>query len=246
MEPARTAAYELMQLLDTHKYITYEAKTDQTNNDLSTDFLYGHARGKMFGILVCENKDGEEIILKAFSGQYNGTWVVDGWAPPLFDPLHFAELNTPAEKRIKALGRQMKDPSITPAQHLDLKNKRKTHSQNLMKQIHALYRLHNFKKQQCLLSDLFPGDQGIPTGTGDCCAPKLLNFAAINDLQPISLAEFFWGKTNRSATRHQGEFYPACTNKCGPILGFLLCGLLPGSANNIAIPKRYPDSPGLV
>ncbi len=225
MEPARAAADSLMHLLQTHKCIHNETQTNDANNLLSTDFLYGHARGKMFGVLICEKDTGEQIILKAFSGQYNGTWEVKGWVPPLFNPLHFNKLNTPAEKRIKALGRKMEAPGISPEQRLDLKKERKTHSQNLMKQIHALYRLNNFKKHQCLLSDLFPDNQGIPTGTGDCCAPKLLNFAAINDLQPIGLAEFFWGKTNKSGTRHQGEFYPACRDKCGPILGFLLCGL---------------------
>lgn len=225
MEPARAAAEKLMQMLHKHKRINYERNVDKTDNGLSTDFLYGHARGKMFGVLVCEKDTGEQIILKAFSGQYNGRWEVDSWVPPLFAPHHFEMLNTPSEKLIKALGIKMEAPGITLEQRLHLKKERKTLSQKLMKQIHALYRLNNFRNQQCLLSDLFPDNHGIPTGTGDCCAPKLLNFAATNNLQPLGLAEFFWGKTNRSATRHQGEFYPACEDKCGPILGFLLCGL---------------------
>lgn len=94
-----------------------------------------------------------------------------------------------------------------------------------MQDIHSLYRLHNFRGEQCSLFDLFGDTNGIPTGTGDCCAPKLLNLAARNGLQPLGLAEFYWGKTNKSASRQEGYFYPACQDKCGPILGFLLCGL---------------------
>ncbi|MFZ1986822.1 MAG: hypothetical protein WAU91_20595, partial [Desulfatitalea sp.] len=60
---------------------------------------------------------------------------------------------------------------------------------------------------------------------GDCCAPKLLNAAAKQKLAPKSLAEIFWGRTNRSGTRQQGIFYTACPEKCQPILGFMLCGI---------------------
>lgn len=208
-EPAMAAARDLMAHMD---------------QELATDYLYGEARGKMFGILVCRSPEGEEKILKAFSGQYNGQWKMSSWVPPLFDVEEFKSLNDPVEKQIKALGRDAAAIPDGPSRKT-LLQQRKQLSQKLMKEIHALYTLHNFKGDQCSLFDLFPDDRGIPTGTGDCCAPKLLNFAAIHKLQPIGLAEFYWGKTNRSASRHEGEFYQACSEKCGPILGFLLCGL---------------------
>ena len=208
--PAMRAAEELMASLD---------------RKLETDYLYGKARGKMFGVLVCRTPNGKEKILKAFSGQYNGRWKIEGWAPPLFDVQAFHHLNTPVEKEIKALGHQAEERALAPKERQLLLHKRKKCSQQLMKEIHGLYRLNNFRGQQCSLFNLFLEGSGIPTGTGDCCAPKLLNFAAIHGLQPIGLAEFYWGKANRSATRQQGYFYPACKDKCGPILGFLLCGL---------------------
>jgi tRNA pseudouridine32 synthase/23S rRNA pseudouridine746 synthase len=62
-------------------------------------------------------------------------------------------------------------------------------------------------------------------GVGECCAPKLLNYAALNGLKPLGLSEFYWGKENKSGTRKHGEFYPACAEKCQPILGFMLCGI---------------------
>ncbi len=195
------------------------------DRELATDYLYGEARGKMFGVLVCRTLEGNTKTLKAFSGQYNGQWKIKGWVPPLFDVQDFNTLNDPVEKQIKALGKEAMEKSSDESCRKTLLLRRKQLSQQLMKDIHALYSLNNFKGEQCSLLDQFPQGRGIPTGTGDCCAPKLLNYAAIHNLKPLGLAEFYWGKTNKSSSRHQGEFYLACEDKCGPILGFLLCGL---------------------
>jgi len=194
------------------------------DREVNTDYLYGEARGKMFGVLVCKAPDGATETLKAFSGQYNGQWELKGWVPPLFDVQQFHRLHDPVEKKIKALGREAAETADENSVQQILEQ-RKQLSRKLMKDIHALYTLHNYRAEQCSLAALFPDNRGIPTGTGDCCAPKLLNYAALHNLQPLGLAEFYWGKTNRSASRHEGQFYPACTNKCAPILGFLLCGL---------------------
>jgi hypothetical protein len=74
------------------------------------------------------------------------------------------------------------------------------------------------------LSEVFTG-KAMPTGTGECCAPKLLHHAAVHGLTPLGLAEFYIGRENRSATRAHGRFFAPCEEKCRPILGFLLCGL---------------------
>lgn len=249
VEPALAQAAELMRILEATERLDFEQPAS-TAARVNTEYLYGDARGKMFGVLVCEKRNGEQLTLKAFSGQYNGIWDVEGWVPPLFDVQDFWNLLTPVEKQIKTLGKEMDTVGITSDKGRTLQQQRKGVSQRLMKAIHRLYRLHNFNNQQCLLTDLFPHQQGIPTGTGDCCAPKLLNFAALHNLRPVGLAEFYWGKTNRSATRHQGQFYPACTDKCGPLLGFLLCGINPAvyhisrkSCSTRPPLRAYPDCP---
>ena len=94
-----------------------------------------------------------------------------------------------------------------------------------MKDIHNLYELHNFCGEKKSIYEAFCLPKGIPTGTGDCCAPKLLNYAALKNLKPIGLAEFYWGAENRSGSRQHGEYYSCCENKCQPILGYMLCGL---------------------
>lgn len=61
-----------------------------------------------------------------------------------------------------------------------------------------------------------------PAGAGECAAPKLLHFAFANNLKPIAMAEFWWGKSPNSEIRKHKQFYPACTGKCEPILKHML------------------------
>ncbi len=64
-----------------------------------------------------------------------------------------------------------------------------------------------------------------PGGTGDCCAPKLLQYAYQKGLHPVCMAEFWWGATTRTELRQHGNYYPACRGKCKPILTWMLQGL---------------------
>lgn len=222
---ARSHCLEFMQFLEQEKRIDLLAPTSQTDPRLSTAGLFGEYRGKMFGIMVCRAADGSERILRAFSGQYNGIWEVDGWAPPLFNVETYTRVYADIEPRIKQLGRTLQLTEHGSTQWKDLTSRRRQLSQQWMREIYALYTLSNFRGQQRLLSEAFAGSGGIPTGTGDCCAPKLFNQAARENLQPLGLAEFYWGRENASRSRQHGRFYPSCATKCAPILGFMLCGL---------------------
>jgi hypothetical protein len=192
---------------------------------LSTDPLFGPSRGKMFGVMECLAVDGTTVCCKAFSGQFNGLWLVDGWVPPLFDVDEWTRVNTGPEFMIKTLSAEKMACQDDHERNKRLQQERKKLSQKLMQDLHALYRLTNFRGRTLSLPDIFPEGTGIPTGTGDCCAPKLLNFAATHNLVPIGISEFFWGLENKSAKRQHGHFYNPCTEKCQPILGFMFCGL---------------------
>lgn len=213
-------AEELQKQLETHQRIDFE--NEMANACFSTDYLFGVARGQMFGVLECEDEQGAIVILKAFSCQYNSKWLLDGWAPPLLDVEKYTELTRRADLEIKRLGRAIDEADLD--EQVSLKQARKEISQKLMKKIHGLYELHNFRQQTSSLQEAFYLPKGMPTGTGDCCAPKLLNWAAQKNLRPIGLAEFYWGRENRSQTRKHGEFYSSCESRCQPILGFMLCG----------------------
>ncbi|MBW6521073.1 MAG: hypothetical protein K0A99_08715 [Desulfoarculaceae bacterium] len=222
---ARSHCRQLMQFLENEQRIDLLASPGQADPRLSTASLFGKSRGKMFGIMVCRAADGSERILRAFSGQYNGLWELPGWSPPLFDVGTFTRIYVDIEPRIKQLGRELELAEHGSSQWRDLTQRRRQISRQWMQEIHALYLLHNFRGQQRLLSDVFGGSGGIPTGTGDCCAPKLLNQAVKEKLIPLGLAEFYWGRENASQTRQHSRFHPSCASKCVPILGFMLCGL---------------------
>jgi len=222
---SRKAALALMAELENKGRIDLLAEDHEANPQHSLDYLYGPALGQMFGVLEYRAPDGSLGILRAFSGQYNGTWQVEGWAPPLFDKELWQETNCPTEKQIKTIGRRIDQLASDNPLRLKLIKQRKSISQQLMKELHDIYRLTNFNGETKPLKDVFLGQGGIPTGTGDCCAPKLLNHAARHHLTPLGISEFYMGCQNRSQTKQHGTFYPSCAEKCQPILGFLLCGL---------------------
>ncbi|BAU10570.1 pseudouridine synthase [Leptolyngbya sp. NIES-3755] len=101
-----------------------------------------------------------------------------------------------------------------------LKQQRKQLSQQLQLEMYDSYRITNFAGETRSLSSLLTS---MPTGTGECCAPKLLHHAATRGLKPLAMAEFWWGES--IGDKIQGEFYGACVDRCQPILGFLLSGL---------------------
>lgn len=191
----------------------------------TTQSLFGEARGKMFGVLVAlDPTTSQQVTLRAFSGQYEGRWEVPGWVGPLFDVGAWHAASRKTEPRIKALSRDIATLRADDLTRADLLAERRAMSQTLMREFQALYRLPNFRGETLGLSETTRAD-AWSTGTGDCCAPKLLNAAALGGLRPLGLAEFFWGATNLSQARQHQTFYPACELKCGPILGHLLCGV---------------------
>jgi tRNA pseudouridine32 synthase/23S rRNA pseudouridine746 synthase len=117
-----------------------------------------------------------------------------------------------------------------------LKQTRKELSRQLQAQMHAVYSLTNFAGETTTLQTLVP--DGLPTGTGDCAAPKLLHYAASQQLTPLALAEFWWGPA--SGDKQPGQFYGACRDRCQPIMGFLLSGLPPAPAPSLPVAAPLP------
>ncbi|PSB20003.1 RNA pseudouridine synthase [Phormidesmis priestleyi ULC007] len=119
----------------------------------------------------------------------------------------------------------------------ELKQQRKGLSRQLQTQMHAHYWLTNFAGKSLSLQQLISGSS-MPTGTGDCCAPKLLHYAATHHLKPLAMAEFWWGLPSTNQEKVQGAFYGACAERCQPLMGFLLSGLPQGDA--IALTQTLP------
>ena len=132
------------------------------------------------------------------------------------------------KKRIKeqtAVARQAFD--TLNEQILALREERKERSATLQMQLFAQFRMLNARGEVKDLCELFaPTAQRIPpAGAGECAAPKLLQYAYLNSLTPIAMAEFWQGASPIGEVRHHGSFYPACNGKCKPILMHMLQGL---------------------
>ena len=111
--------------------------------------------------------------------------------------------------------------------HIDeLKARRKAMSEALQERIFRLFVVSNAVGEQRDLVEVFkPLGTLPPAGAGECCAPRLLNYAFNNGLKPVCMAEFWWGASPVGEVRHHGHFYPACRSKCKPILEFMMQGL---------------------
>ena len=105
-----------------------------------------------------------------------------------------------------------------------LKTQRKERSAELQKRIFDNYRLLNSRGEIRTVNEIF-GKVVAPAATGDCAAPKLLQFAYLNNLKPLAMAEFWWGPSPSSEVRQHLCYYASCKEKCEPLLNFMMQGL---------------------
>ena len=108
-----------------------------------------------------------------------------------------------------------------------LKYQRKSQSNALQQKLFNHYRFLNITGEHKTLNDIFDPlpERTPPAGSGDCAAPKLLQYAFVHGLKPLTMAEFWWGGAPKSEIRQHKNFYGACQGKCQPILGHMLVGM---------------------
>ena len=179
-----------------------------------------HTCGKMFGVLVVEGLTTEyRQYICAFSAKLDGSYHHNGYVPPVYEMTQ-APVGTS-----------------------------RTESQRLQRLLFAKYCFVNGLGETRNLLDIFADEKPIisaeewfnkekvrdiksednatlpPSGAGECCAPKLLQYALTHGLRPIAMAEFWVGAPSNSEMRREGCFYPPCSGKCKPILRHMLKGI---------------------
>lgn len=102
---------------------------------------------------------------------------------------------------------------------------RKLSSEALQQWLFGQYRLLNAHGERRSVGEIF-GQDIPPSGTGDCCAPKLLQAAYLMGAQPLCMGEFWIGRSPADEVRRDGHFYPACHSRCQPVLEHMTQGLL--------------------
>ena len=172
--------------------------------------------GKMFGVLVVRSHQGLGF-LAAYSGLLEGR---NDWAyfvPPVFDAQQPDGYFKTREREIM----QAEDHKQM-SQELQLWLFRQYRMLNGHGETRDLVEIWQDYHRSPRIREKFPLPPG---GTGDCCAPKLLQYAYLHQLKPVCMAEFWWGDSPRGIIRHHEQFYPACRGKCLPVLTWMLKGL---------------------
>jgi tRNA pseudouridine32 synthase / 23S rRNA pseudouridine746 synthase len=197
---------------------------------LRSDTFWGQLGGQMLGVLVVRRRDGCVGYLRGFAGQLDGRWLAEGFVPPVFDVEQFEALWAEGGARISDLDREIK--TLRACARSEAESKRLTEaalaqkevSRKLHAELHDTYRFFNSHNQSATLREFF-APKLPPGGAGDCAGPKLLARAFSLGVQPLALAEFWWGGQPPAGDRQHGAYYPACTKRCATILPFMLEGI---------------------
>ena len=106
----------------------------------------------------------------------------------------------------------------------EIKQLRKSDSDELQKWLFSQFKMLNDKGESKDLLEIFKEYNQMvpPAGSGECCEPKLLQYAFEHGLKPLQMAMFWWGESPKEEIRHHLHFYPACNGKCKPILHWML------------------------
>ncbi|WP_343307555.1 pseudouridylate synthase [Chitinophaga niabensis] len=177
--------------------------------------------GKMFGVLVVRTETGELGYLSAFSGKLAGENHHEGFVPPVFDGLVDGGFVNEGMTKLTRINEEINSPETDAVQVELLKVLRKDHSTSLQYRIFEQYHFLNKLGESKSLIEIF-GDRNPPAGAGECAGPKLLQYAYQHKMEPLALAEFWWGSSTRSDHWKHGEFYAPCREKCSSILAHML------------------------
>jgi len=184
---------------------------------------YEGQSGKMFGALVVQEEDKVISYLGTVSGKLDGGSTCSKFIPSIFDESAGDNFISKGLIEVTQIGNQIK-AATDQSEINSLKEKRKQRSIGLQKRLFENYNFLNLSGQQKNVLEIFKNSShgNPPSASGECAAPKLLQYAIRHRLRPIALAEFWWGNPSKNGEKKQNVFYPACKDRCRPILEYML------------------------
>lgn len=196
-------------------------------------------QGLMLGALVCwksnEDGSGRRVVLYSVSGNNKQLELADSSKNPFVEKSYFVPSIVSSEKIDEALKENdLQIHKLTEEiNKLTLVNKacpkrsklikeRTLLTDSSLKKVFSLYSFTRFDASAISLDDIIKNHNGHlpPTGTGDCCAPKLLSYAFDHGLEPVSMDEVYYGRD--TAHKKNGISYPPCDERCAYILPSIL------------------------
>lgn len=195
-------------------------------------------QGLMLGALVCWKKTGRRghrVVLYAVSGNNKQLELKNPSLNPFVEESHFVPSIVSSEKIESVLAKNdLKIHELTEEiNKLTLVNKESPEIKRLIAErtkltdeslakVFSLYTFTRFDGKKVSLNEIIKvhGGRLPPTGTGDCCAPKLLAYAFANGLEPVSMDEIYYGRN--TAHKINGLSYSPCDERCAFILPSIL------------------------
>ena len=179
----------------------------------------------MLGAMVCKDAFGNSVTLKTVSGvrcrlvssvKDNSIYV-----PPVAD---FSDIEKALSKNDEEIHNltSLIEENKKNLNCMEVKRLKDARASLTEESLYAVYGLYSFycadgsvRSLMDICRNSFNGKLP-PTGTGDCCAPKLLNYAFSHSLTPISMAEVMYGGEN------DGKIFSPCDARCSIILPEML------------------------
>lgn len=184
--------------------------------------------GKMFGVLVVKTPNQKIGYLAAFSGKLAGGNHHDNFVPPVYDMLSPDGFISDGMVKLQQFSQEIslaKDMGESKTVEI-LQHERAEYSRYLQEKLFENYQFTNHAGEKKNLTSIFNEYQNRkpPSAAGECAAPKLFQYAYSNNLKPLGIAEFWWGLSLKSTRWKHKQDYPACEDKCRPILDFMIGG----------------------
>ena len=186
-------------------------------------------QGVMLGVLVCTDENNQRVYLAAPSGIH---WELENSAskknsgfifvPPVVSPEKINEALSKNDNEIHRLTKEIKDlknenTSDYSLRISQLKSRRTELTTESLSRVHCLYKFHDIKGNVFTLNEIIK-DKGVlpPTGIGDCCEIKLLDFAFSKGWKVISLAQVYYEKGKNP------YYVEPCDSRCSWLLPRML------------------------
>jgi len=192
----------------------------------------GFIIGKMFGILIVKNSQDDLGYIAAFSGKMAGRNHHSKFVPPVFDSLQEGSFLNNGMAELARINNVIKEKEHLKAEgYLEdvrlMKAARKKHSNALQNELFNHYTFLNKQGEEKSLNEIFKAAsyKNPPAGAGECAGPKLLQYAFKHQMEPLAIAEFWWGQSPKSEHWKHLNYYPCCKEKCEPILAHMLEGI---------------------
>lgn len=185
-------------------------------------------QGVMIGSLVCWDKiKKQRVILYSVSGNnkqlipVNQNNLSDIFVPSIVSSELIDLALKENDKEIHELTDEINKLTLVnknSVERYQLIKKRTSLTDASLKKVFSLYSFTRYDKKKISLDEIIKTHKGQfpPTGTGDCCAPKLLNYAFEKDYEIISMDEVYYGRDTKN--KKNGTSYAPCDERCGYIL----------------------------